>query len=346
MVRSYAVLAVVVATMWAARVAAADVDANLPDEATALSGGGSDAGSAGSAGSAAPVHAGEGPRRRDTSYADMFHGPFQSSRLFAMPVADTVGPYMLSLSGDGSLLQQPGVLTSAGVIAIGFGDLAQLEYRHTEVISVSNVLAPVPAVGVQLKLPIPDRLNVPAVGLAFRLGVPRSEGFDGTTVTETVTDFYAVGRLRMSFAPWLTLHGGLRVSSAEIDVTGDATLMHGDDDRKRLMWLPTGGYEVRMNDQARIVGEIALAPQFTAMPGTGMPPAIRYGVLGRFGLRWAVLPALTLDASIGYQLDDAYGPSLAGSARDVVQEWDIRLGAEVFVPWGALACRAAGLFCK
>jgi hypothetical protein len=31
--------------------------------------------------------------------------------------------------------------------------------------------------------------------------------------------------------------------------------------------------------------------------------------------------------------------------RDVVQQWDIRLGAEVFVPWGALACRAAGVFC-
>ena len=276
----------------------------------------------------------------------MFAGPFQSSRLFEMPVADTVGAYMLALSGDGSLLQQPGVLTSAGVVAIGFGDVAQLEYRHTEVISVSNVLAPVPAVGVQLKLPIPDRLNVPAVGLAFRLGVPRGESFEGTTVTETVTDFYLVGRLRFSFAQWLTLHGGLRVSSAEIDVTGDSSLTRAQADQKRLLWLPTGGYEVRMNDQARIVGEIALAPQFQAMPGTGMPPVIRYGVLGRFGLRWSVIPALTLDASIGYQLDDAYGPSLAGSARDVVQEWDIRLGAEVFVPWGALACRAAGIFCK
>jgi hypothetical protein len=26
--------------------------------------------------------------------------------------------------------------------------------------------------------------------------------------------------------------------------------------------------------------------------------------------------------------------------------WDIRLGAEVFIPWGALACRATGAFCE
>ncbi len=263
-----------------------------------------------------------------------------------MPVADTVGPYVMSMSGDGSLLQQPGILTSAGVLAIDFGDIAQLEYRHTEAISVTNVDAPVPGVGVQLKLPIPDRLNVPAVGIAFRLGVPRSESFEGTTVTETVTDFYAVGRLRFSFAPWLTLHGGLRASSAEIQVTGDASLTATQAEQKRLLWLPTGGYELQMNKTARIVGEIALAPQFATVPGSGMTPVIRYGVLGRFGLRWSVIPAITLDASIGYQLDDAYGLSVSGSVRDVVQQWDIRLGAEVFVPWGALACRAIGVFCQ
>jgi hypothetical protein len=117
-------------------------------------------------------------------------------------------------------------------------------------------------------------------------------------------------------------------------------------DQKRLLWLPTGGYEIQMNKVARIVGEIALAPQFATMPGAGMTPAIRYGVLGRFGLRWSLIPAITLDASIGYQLDDAYGLSVSGSARDVVQQWDIRLGAEVFVPWGALACRAIGVFCQ
>ena len=33
------------------------------------------------------------------------------------------------------------------------------------------------------------------------------------------------------------------------------------------------------------------------------------------------------------------------SGLDAVVQWDIRLGAEVFVPWGALACRAAGVFC-
>src|SRR5215216_2183024 len=71
-------------------------------------------------------------RRPDASWRAIYAGPFPSSRLFAMPIADVVGAYQLSLSGDGSLLQQPGVLSSAGVAALGFGDLAQLEYRHTE----------------------------------------------------------------------------------------------------------------------------------------------------------------------------------------------------------------------
>src|SRR5262249_38945407 len=77
-------------------------------------------------------HAAAG-RDPDASLATIFHGPFQSSRLFAMPTADVVGAYMMSVSYDGSLLEHPGVLTSAGVLAIGFGDIAQLEYRHTSV---------------------------------------------------------------------------------------------------------------------------------------------------------------------------------------------------------------------
>ena len=71
------------------------------------------------------------PRRRDASVGTILGGPFRSSRLFAMPVADVVGAFQLSLSGDASLLQEPGILTSAGVAAIGFGDVAQIEYRHT-----------------------------------------------------------------------------------------------------------------------------------------------------------------------------------------------------------------------
>ena len=81
-------------------------------------------------------------RDPDATITEIFRGPFHSSRLFAMPTADVIGAYMFSVSLDGSLLQQPGVLTSAGVIAAGFGDIAQLEYRHTEAISVTDVNAP------------------------------------------------------------------------------------------------------------------------------------------------------------------------------------------------------------
>ena len=266
----------------------------------------------------------------------VFRRPIHSPRLFAMPSADVVGAYMLSLSGDASLLDRPGVLTSAGVIAVGFGDIAQLEYRHTEAIGVTGLDAPVPAVGVQLKLPIPERSGVPAIGVAFRLGVPRSETVDGRTVDETVTDLYLVGRLRFASVPWLTLHGGTRISSAKAEPS-DARLA-----RQATLWLPTAGYEVAMTSRARIVGEIALAPQFQWLPVADAGPTIGRGVLGRLGIRWRILPAIVVDGSLGYQVDDA-APT---AGFDAVVTWDIRLGAEVFVPWGALACRAVGVFCN
>jgi hypothetical protein len=294
-------------------------------------------------------------RTREARLRRIMRGPFQSSRLYTMPAADTVGPYVLSLSGDGSLLQDTGILTSAGVIALGFGDIAQLEYRHTSAISITGLNAPVPTVGVQLKIPIPEIPNVPAFGVAFRLGVPRNEQFGGVGIDETVHDLFLVGRLRFEFARWLTLHGGVRVSSAQIDVTNDpfatdrrtgCELIEGGSRLacKRTLWLPTGAYELQMNPFAKIVGEISLAPRFRYLPGTAVDPEIGYGLLGRFGMRWNILPSVIIDGSIGYQLDVATNAPAEGPGAIV--NWDIRLGAEVFVPWGALACRAVGVFCE
>jgi hypothetical protein len=285
----------------------------------------------------------EPKRDPDATYGQMFRGPFQSSRLFAMPTADVVGAYVLSLSADGSLLQQPGVLTSAGVLAIGFGDIAQLEYRHTGAISVTGIDAPLPAAGVQLKIPIPEHAYVPAFGIAVHVGVPRDEHFGPTTIEETVTDFYFVARERL--APWLVLHGGVRVSPAKLVLTGDPA--QSDATLKRTLALPTSGLEIAMNTEARIVAEVAAVPQFMWMAagsGAGEPASIGYGLLARLGLRWRVLPSVVFDGSLGYQLqtEDA---QVGGGPRDIVQQWDIRLGAEVFVPWGALACRALGAFC-
>jgi hypothetical protein len=278
----------------------------------------------------------EVPRTPETSIGTMFRGPFRSARLFAMPTADVLGAYILSLSGEGSLLQKPGILTSAGVFAVGFGDLAQLEYRHTEAIGVTGLDAPVPAVGVQLKLPVPEHSGVPAVGVAFRLGVPRREVLDGKLVDETVTDLYLVGRLRFASLPWLTLHGGTRISFAK------AAPADPDQVAQKTLWLPTAGYEVAMNPRATIIGEIALAPQFQWMPAIERRPSIGRGLLGRLGMKWRIVPSIVLEGSLGYQVDDA-APT---EGFDAVVTWDIRLGAAVFVPWGALACRAVGVFCN
>jgi len=281
-------------------------------------------------------------RRPDLSLARILRGPFSTSRLFSMPTADVIGAYVLTLSGDASLLQEAGALTSAGVLSIGFGDIAQLEYRHTSAISVTGVNAPLPAVGVQLKVPLAERPNVPAFGVAFRLGVPRTEQLGATVIEEAAPDLYLVGRLRFELAPWLTLHGGARISSARIELSGDRTGTENTLTERRLT-LPTGGYEIAMNRTAKIVGELALAPRFAFMPGEGTRPEIGYGVLGRLGLRWSVTPALIIDGSINYQTD--FGRIADAATLDAIVQWDIRLGAEVFVPWGALACRAVGVFC-
>jgi hypothetical protein len=285
---------------------------------------------------AARAHAEPPRRRRDASWREILGGPFVSSRLFAMPTADVVGAYRITLSEDGSLLQEPGVLSSAGVIAIGFGDLAQLEYRHTAAISITHAAAPVPAAGVQLRLPLPERAYLPAIAVAFRLGVPREERFGATTVDETVTDVYVVGELRL--AP-VTLHGGARVSSASIAVGGGQTF-----DARRTLILPAAGVEVAMNDTTRAVGELGLAPSFRWAVDAAAAPQIDRGLLARLGVRWSVVPALTIDASLGYQLEVA--DAHAADGLGAVVEWDIRLGAEIAVPWGAIACRAAGLFCE
>ena len=140
--------------------------------------------------------------------------------------------------------------------------------------------------------------------------------------------------------PWLTLHAGVRVSPSTITLSGD----HVSTIQKTLT-LPTAGIELAMNPSAKLVGEVALVPQFAWMANSAADPMIERAVLARVGMRWALLPALTLDASLGYQLESADAVPGAGP-RDIVQEWDIRLGVEVFVPWGALACRAVGVFCE
>lgn len=278
-------------------------------------------------------------RHDDTPWRTIWGAPFRSPRLFAMPVADVVGAYQMSLSGDGSLLQETGVLTSAGVLAVGFGDVAQLEYRHTNAIGIGHLTAPIPAIGVQLQLPLRERPWVPALAVAFRLGVARREQVDDVPVDERVTDLYFVTRLRLRGPlTGLTLHAGARVSSVKVE-RPDLALSD-----RRVMVLPTVGLDIATSPTARLVVEVGAAPQFRFDPTSDPRPKIDYGLLGRAGVRWNLVPAFIVDGSVGYQLEVARGQPADG--LNAVVQWDIRLGGEVFVPWGAVACRIAGVFCE
>ncbi len=285
------------------------------------------------------------PRRPDVSWARIFRGPFTSSRLFAMPTADVVGAFQISLSGDASLLNESNVISSSSVVAVGFGDIAQLEYRNSSALStLEETPIALPTLGVQLKIPLRERRYLPGFAVALRFGFPRTESTDGGRISheERVTDLYAVGKLPLwGVFERVTLHGGLRVSQADIESTGDPGLANV----KRVLWLPAGGWEWRVADATALVGEIALVPQFA--PGdTGRASSIGSGVFGRAGVRWRVLPSFVLDASVGYRVEVArLGPATTNMVNALV-DWDIRLGGELFVPWGAVLCRGVGVFCE
>ena len=55
---------------------------------------------------------------------------------------------------------------------------------------------------------------------------------------------------------------------------------------------------------------------------------------------------MTFDASVGYQLEVARISGTRDTDPTSVVEWDIRLGGEIFLPWGAIACRGLGVFCE
>ena len=286
-----------------------------------------------------PEHA---PRRADATWREIVAGPFPSSRLFAMPTANVVGAFQISLSGDASLLNEPNVLSSSGVAAIGFGDIAQLEYRGSSAISTLDEDAiRLPTLGFQLKAPYRQVSYLPEIAAALRLGLPRTEtSADGAVVhSEAATDLYFVASLRLGERA--SLHGGLRVASAEIDSEGAA----GPEDIARVLYLPAVGVEVVVVPTTRLVAEVALVPLFD--PGDETRASeIRSGVFGRAGIRWQLVPSVVFDASVGYRIEVDRLTSDNASMADALVDWDIRLGGEIFVPWGAVLCRGVGLFCE
>lgn len=282
------------------------------------------------------------PRDANASWREIFRGPFRTSRLFGVPIADVVGAYQISLSGDASLLTLESTLSTSSVIAVGFGDIAQLEYRNAAAITTleENPFG-LPTVGVQLKAPFRRRAYVPDVAVALRFGLPRDEVAGDVIHSERATDLYLVARLPLwSSLRRVILHGGLRLSSAEIDSEGPGA----PEDYRETLWLPAGGVQLAVGDDTALVAEVALVPRFA--PGdAGRASDIDSGIFGRAGVRWRLLPAVVFDASVGYRIEiERLGTSPSSMANALV-DWDIRLGGEVFVPWGALACKTARIFC-
>ncbi|MEZ4366863.1 MAG: hypothetical protein R2939_11310 [Kofleriaceae bacterium] len=279
------------------------------------------------------------PRRPDATAAEIFAGPFPSSQLFAMPTARVVGAYQLHLSGDVSSLSEPGVLSTSGLAAIGFGDLAQLEYRHSAAVSAgSEQTFGLPAIGVQLEAPVRPWWWWPRLAVALRFGLPReARAAPGApAVEERATDLYAVGGLEL---PGVDVHLGVRVSAARIDPVGGQGA-----EVARTLVLPTLGVRAATTRTTVMMAEVGKVPRFTLAATATEPGDIDDALFARVGVRWALTPFLAVDASVGYRIEvqrRAVDPATGGQLLD----WDLRLGGELAVPWGALACRAAGVFC-
>ena len=161
----------------------------------------------------------------------------------------SIGAYMLSAVGRrAACCSSTGVLTSAGVARdrLRRHRAARVpphrrDQRHRRQRAAARRSA------CSSRSRSPTYKDVPAFGIAFRLGVPRTERFAATTVIdETVTDLYLVGRLRFECAPWLTLHGGARISSAKIELFGDRAGAETPRPSTGCA-LPTAGYEIAMN---------------------------------------------------------------------------------------------------
>ncbi len=288
-------------------------------------------------------------RRPDVTWDEIFRGPFEVSQLFSMPTANVVGAYQLRLYGDASLLTERDVLSTSGVVALGFGDLAQLEYRQSTAVShrvrSERELLGLPALGVQFEVPLRERRYVPRLGVALRFGLPldqRGEPAAGALVSpsyqERATDLYLVASLAL---PRLSLHVGTRITAASLESTRQTAEL----DLSRRLILPTVGVSYAVTPRAALMLEAALVPRFD-LPTETSEAEIGSDPYARTGVRWNALPWLTVDASIGYHLELQRKNPPSSSSGDALVDWDLRLGGELAVPWGAVLCRATAWFCS
>lgn len=267
-----------------------------------------------------------------------------------MPTANVVGAYQLRLYGDASLLSEQDVLSTSSVAALGFGDLAQLEYRQSAAIShTKRDLFGLPSIGVQFEVPLRERRYVPRFGLALRFGLPREDEMEGEagiaarTFEERATDLYLVSSLPISR---VALHLGARITQASLEETGvgDAA-----EDIKQTLILPALGVGLEVSEHSSLLFEASMIPRFEpprAGPDGPIAGAIGSDPYGRFGVRWNALPWLTVDASVGYHLELERKRERPDTGADALVDWDIRLGGELAIPWGSVACRSFGIFCS
>ncbi len=281
-------------------------------------------------------------RRPEASWKEVMAGPFVPSQLFAMPTANVVGAYQLRLYGDASLLSEEKVLSTSSVAALGFGDLAQLEYRQSAALShESRDLFGLPSIGVQFEVPLRERRYVPRFGLALRFGLPREDGsgvgIEARTFEERATDLYLVSSLVLAK---LSLHAGTRITSASIEETGE-----GAAEVQRTLVLPALGLSYAVSAHSSLLIEASMVPRFE-LPSEGSAGSISSDPYGRAGVRWTALPWITIDASVGYHLELERRRERPEAGADALVDWDIRLGGELAIPWGAMVCRGFGIFCS
>ena len=267
---------------------------------------------------------------------------FHSSHLFDVPTAQVVGAYQLELSGDASLLGEPGVLSTTSLLAIGFGDLAQLEYRHSSAVSSleSYKSFGLPTLGVQIEAPLPRRRWLPTVAVALRYGLPHDDATaDGSaTFAERATDLYVMASYDLGPA---TLHAGVRFASASIEAVSPTSA--SPPDIQQTLMLPAFGASISTSPRTSVIAEFSQTPSFA--PGNSThASSLNTATFARAGVRWALLPGIAIDTSVGYHLEVARLTSSGDGATPL--DWDVRIGAEFTVPWGALACRSMKIFCQ
>jgi hypothetical protein len=257
-------------------------------------------------GEAAPgTEKGRQPRKSSPSITKILEAERTDlPRLFNVPTAQVLGSLKVYSTGGGALGVEK-ERSLFGRIGLGLGDIADVEVASQSVINaLREGSSTLPTSAFRIRL-LRERRTIPAVALALRATTnwQRLEGSSITVDCETrLTKLYAVSS--KGVGP-VGLHAGVGLTDVRVkDPHGWTFADPTDNELRRNLWAPFGGFSVRANANAYFLGEIEGLPSYRFRPGTaGDEDDIETVWVGVFGVRFFFARWLVTDTGVRYRSD-------------------------------------------